>query len=66
MLGVVQNAFVHGFKGRFTLGATVTLIVTASQITIFNVSAAFWGLVFGSLVSALLERDDYRALRDSS
>jgi benzoate membrane transport protein len=65
MLGVLQNAFVHGFKGRFTLGATVTLIVTASQITIFNVSAAFWGLVFGSLASALLERDDYRALRDS-
>ena len=23
MLGVLQNAFVHGFKGRFTLGATV-------------------------------------------
>ena len=65
MLGVLQNAFVHGFKGRFTLGATVTLVVTASQITIFNVSAAFWGLVFGSLASALLERDDYRALRDS-
>ena len=65
MLGVLQNAFVHGFKGRFTLGATVTLVVTASQITIFNVSAAFWGLVFGSLASALLERDDYRALRDA-
>ena len=65
MLGVLQIAFVHGFKGRFTLGATVTLIVTASQVTIFNVSAAFWGLVFGSLVSALLERDDYRALRDT-
>jgi predicted benzoate:H+ symporter BenE len=27
------------------------------------VSAAFWGLVFGALASALLERDDYRALR---
>jgi benzoate membrane transport protein len=62
LLGVLQNAFVHGFKGGFTLGATVTFIVTASQITILNVSAAFWGLVFGALVSALLERDDYRAL----
>jgi benzoate membrane transport protein len=61
MLGVLQNAFVHGFKGRFTLGATVTFIVTASQVTIFNVSAAFWGLVFGALVSALLERDHSRA-----
>jgi benzoate membrane transport protein len=57
LLGVLQNAFVHAFKGRFTLGATVTFIVTASQVTIFNVSAAFWGLVFGALVSALLERD---------
>jgi len=64
MLGVLQNAFVHGFRGRFTLGATVTLVVTASQVTIFNVSAAFWGLVFGALVSALLEREDYRARRD--
>ena len=57
MLGVLHNAFVHGFKGRFTLGATVTFIVTASQVTIFNISAAFWGLVFGALVSALLERE---------
>jgi len=62
LLGVLQNAFVHGFKGGFTLGATVTFIVTASQITILNVSAAFWGLVIGALASALLERGDYRAL----
>jgi len=56
MLGVLHNAFVHGFKGGYTLGATVTFIVTASQVTIFNISAAFWGLVFGAIVSALLER----------
>lgn len=63
LLGVLQTAFINGFKGGFTLGATVTFIVTASQITLLNVSAAFWGLVFGALVSALLERQDYRALR---
>jgi len=61
MLGVLQQAFTQGFQGRHTLGATVTFIVTASQLTIFNVSAAFWGLVLGSLVSAVLERADYRA-----
>ena len=66
LLGVLQTAFVHGFKGRFTLGATVTFIVTASPVTIFNISAAFWGLVFGALVSALLERDDHRALRETA
>jgi len=65
LLGVLQTAFVHGFKGRFTLGATVTFIVTASPVTIFNISAAFWGLVFGALVSALLERDDHRAARET-
>jgi benzoate membrane transport protein len=63
MLGVLQTAFVHGFRGGFSLGATVTFIVTSSQVTILNVSAAFWGLVLGSLASALLERADYRALR---
>jgi benzoate membrane transport protein len=66
MLGVLQNAFVHAFRGRFTLGATVTLIVTASQVTILNVSAAFWGLVLGAAVSALLERDDRRALQQDA
>ena len=66
LLGVLQTAFVHGFKGRFTLGATVTFIVTASPVTILNISAAFWGLVFGAIVSALLERDDHRALREAS
>jgi benzoate membrane transport protein len=66
LLGVLQTAFVHGFKGRFTLGATVTFIVTASPVTIFNISAAFWGLVFGAIVSALLERDDHRALREAA
>lgn len=66
LLGVLQTAFVHGFKGGFTLGATVTFVVTASQVTIFNISAAFWGLVFGALASALLERADFRALRTGS
>jgi benzoate membrane transport protein len=61
MLAVLQTAFVHAFRGRFALGATVTFIVTASQVTIFNVSAAFWGLVFGAVASALLERGDHRA-----
>jgi benzoate membrane transport protein len=66
LLGVLQTAFVHAFKGGFTLGATVTFIVTASQVTILNVSAAFWGLVFGALVSALLERADSRATARTS
>lgn len=60
MLRVLQTAFSISFGGRFTLGALVTFLVTVADVPILNVGAAFWGLVFGALVSALLERGDFR------
>ena len=59
MLRVLQAAFVTAFGGRFTLGALVTFIVTVADLTIFNIGAAFWGLVAGIVVSLLLERADF-------
>ncbi len=61
MLRVLQGAFVTAFAGRFTLGALVTFVVTVSDIAVFNVGAAFWGLVAGWLVSRLLEPGDFAA-----
>ena len=61
MLRVLQAAFVTAFGGRFTLGALVTFIVTVADLTIFNIGAAFWGLVAGIVVSLLLERSDFAA-----
>ena len=61
MLRVLQAAFVTAFGGRFTLGALVTFIVTVADLTIFNIGAAFWGLVAGIVVSLLLERSDFVA-----
>ncbi len=61
MLRVLQAAFVTAFGGRFTLGALVTFIVTVADLTIFNIGAAFWGLVAGIAVSLLLERPDFTA-----
>ena len=61
MLRVLQAAFVTAFGGRFTLGALVTFIVTVADLTIFNIGAAFWGLVAGIVVSLLLERPDFTA-----
>ena len=58
MLRVLQTAFTVSFQGRYTLGAVVTFIVTVADVPIFNVGAAFWGLVFGFAVSWLLERRD--------
>jgi benzoate membrane transport protein len=61
MLRVLQTAFTISFKGRFTLGALVTFLVTVADVPIFNVGAPFWGLVCGFAAAWLLEREDFRA-----
>jgi benzoate membrane transport protein len=60
LLRVLQTAFTVTFSGRFTLGSLVTLLVTVADVPVFNIGAAFWGLVFGFAASWLLERDDFR------
>ena len=60
MLRVLQTAFVTAFGGgKFALGALVTFLVTVADVPIFNVGAAFWGLVLGCALSWLLERRDF-------
>ena len=61
MLRVLQASFVGAFGGRFTLGALVTFAVTVADLTIWNIGAAFWGLVAGWAVAGLLERADFAA-----
>jgi benzoate membrane transport protein len=62
MLRVLQAAFVASFgAGKFTLGALVSLLVTVTDIALFNIGAAFWGLVAGYVVARLLERADFAA-----
>lgn len=56
MLRVLQAAFVASFKDHSTLGALVCFLVTVADIPIFNIGAAFWGLVFGVATTRILER----------
>jgi benzoate membrane transport protein len=61
MLRVLQTAFTVAFgSGKFALGALVTFLVTVADVAIFNIGAAFWGLVLGFAVSWLLERKDFQ------
>lgn len=61
MLRVLHTAFSVSFGGgKFTLGALVTFLVTVADVPIFNIGAAFWGLVFGFGISWLLERKDFQ------
>jgi benzoate membrane transport protein len=57
MLRVLQTAFTVSFRDRYTLGALVCFLVTVADVPIFNIGAAFWGLVLGVATSRLLERD---------
>ncbi|WPU11178.1 benzoate/H(+) symporter BenE family transporter [Pseudarthrobacter oxydans] len=59
MLRALQQAFVTAFSTTFTLGALVTFVVTISGLDLFNIHAAFWGLVIGYSASRLLERPDH-------
>lgn len=68
MLPVLQQAFTAGFGGRFAIGATVSLVVTVTDlipgvnVNLLGIGAPFWGLVFGAATSLLLERRDYADL----
>ncbi len=57
MLTPLKNAFVAGFSGTFSTGALVCFLVTVSELTIFGITAPFWGLLFGVLVAWLLDRE---------
>jgi benzoate membrane transport protein len=35
-------------------------VVTVADLPVLNIGAAFWGLVAGSFVSLLIERQDFR------
>jgi benzoate membrane transport protein len=61
MLKILQAAFTTCFQDRFTLGALVAFLVTVADLPLFNIGAAFWGLIAGIAVSRLLERKDFSA-----
>ncbi len=61
MLRVLLGAFTTAFKGPFAFGALICFVVTVADKPLFNVGAAFWGLVAGLAASWLMERADFAA-----
>lgn len=59
MIKALQQAFVTAFATTFTLGSLVTFVVTIADLNLFNIHAAFWGILVGYVASRLLERDDH-------
>lgn len=61
MLGALRQAFVSAFSSKYTFGALVTFVVTIAEFDLFNIHAAFWGILIGCVASRFLEPGDYRA-----
>ncbi|MCC5999303.1 MAG: benzoate/H(+) symporter BenE family transporter [Pararhodobacter sp.] len=60
LLRTLQGAFQTAFDPRLPLGALVAFLVTLAGLPLLNIGAPFWALVFGLIVSLLLERDRLR------
>lgn len=56
MLRALEAAFRTAFSGPQATAALVTFLVTVAEATFLNIGAAFWGLVAGVGVHALLAR----------
>lgn len=61
LLPVLLRSFVIAFSDKFQMSALITLLVTVSEISIWNIGAPFWGLVIGLVVATVVERDDFKA-----
>ncbi len=57
LLGTVQNAVVASFaEERWRESAALTLLVTASGLSLWGLSSPLWGLLLGGLSAALMRR----------
>ena len=59
--GTIQGCLTGAFSdSRHRDSSIFALLVTASGVTLLGLGSAFWGLLFGSLVGLLLERQPSR------
>lgn len=65
MIGVLLSALQHGFAKQqgHQVGAFVALVVAMSSLNLFGISAPFWALVCGVIVSLLADRAVVPALK---
>ncbi|MDH3605235.1 MAG: benzoate/H(+) symporter BenE family transporter [Candidatus Tectomicrobia bacterium] len=62
LIPVLHGVFHTAFSGSFRIGAVVSFLVTLSDMELWHIGAAFWGLVIGFMTSWLLEPEEIRTL----
>lgn len=59
MFEVFSSVFEIAFSQKFRKGALVAFFVAAANISLLNIGAPFWAIVFGVLMSLITERDHF-------
>lgn len=57
LLGVLGQSLEQITKGPLRLGPLVSFAVASSSLSLFGLGAAFWAIVFGTIVSLAVESD---------
>ncbi|WP_227935149.1 benzoate/H(+) symporter BenE family transporter [Alkalihalobacillus deserti] len=60
LLMVLKNCLAASFSTKFQIGALFSFMITLSDFTLFNIGSPFWGLVFGTCLSFVFEKDDFQ------
>jgi benzoate membrane transport protein len=55
LLGVLGQALAEVTRGGQRLGPLVAFVVASSSLTLFGLGATFWAIVFGTVISRVLE-----------
>jgi benzoate membrane transport protein len=63
LVGVLLDGLTEMTRGPIVIGPVLTLAVTVSGLTMFDLGAPFWGLVIGTAVSLLVERNEQPAIQ---
>jgi len=63
MFDVFGSAFRGAFTSTFRSGAVVAFFVAITNLSILNVGAPFWAIVFGVLTSLIVERGDFKFMQ---
>ncbi|ABB16236.1 benzoate/H(+) symporter BenE family transporter [Carboxydothermus hydrogenoformans] len=64
MFEVFISVFEGAFSQKFRKGAMVAFFVAASGISLFNIGAPFWAIVFGVIASLIAENGDFKKINN--
>ena len=66
MFDVFSTAFRGAFSGKFRYGALVAFFISVTNLSILNVGAPLWAIIFGVIISLALEREDFKKTNNAA